>query len=104
MNWLVWLLLANAGIFWLEYIYRNGTYDSFIQASPYIVAPIVVSQAGLFYGFRGAPNLLLAGAVFTLMNLALRVVNSYRLGEHLNIYNWLGVLLLIVAMFLLKVK
>jgi multidrug transporter EmrE-like cation transporter len=63
-----------------------------------------MGQIGLYYGFRLAPNLLIAGAAFTLMNVALRVVNSYRLGENLNLYNWTGVVLLIVAMFLLKVK
>jgi len=104
MNWIGWLFIANIGIFWLEYIYRHGTYDSFMQASPYIVAPIILGQVGLFYGFRLAPNLLLAGAMFTLVNVSLRVVNTYRLGEHLNGWNWLGVVLLIVATLLLKIK
>lgn len=97
-------MLANAGIFWLEYIYRNGSYNSFVTSLPYIVVPIFISQAGLFYGFRGAPNLLYAGELFTVLNITLRVINSYRLGEYLNLYNWSGVALLIVAMFLLKVK
>lgn len=97
-------MFANAGIFWLEYVYRHGTYQSFFHALPYITIPIFMGQIGLFYGFRGAPNLLFAGALFTLMNIALRIVNSYRLGEYLNAYNWSGVALLVVAMILLKMK
>lgn len=96
--------MANVGIFWLEYVYRNSTYDSFVSALPYIFVPMMLGQVGLFYGFRSAPNLLFAGAAFTLVNIALRIVNSYRLGEVLNVYNWMGVACLIAAMFLLKVK
>lgn len=102
--YILWLMLANAGIFWLEYVYRHGSYGSFVSALPYIIVPIFMGQVGLYYGFRAAPNLLFAGALFTLMNIGLRVINSYRLGEYLNYYNWTGVALLIVAMFLLKVK
>lgn len=104
MNWLAWIAFSNLGIFWLEYCYRAGKYDGFIQALPYIIVPIMMGQVGLFYGFRSAPNLLIAGAVFTVINVALRVTNSYLLGEHLNLYNWFGVVLLVAATLLLKVK
>lgn len=104
MTYVLWLLFANAGIFWLEYMYRIGQYGSFFSALPYIIIPIFMGQIGLYYGFRTAPNLLFAGALFTVMNIALRVVNSYRLGEVLNYYNWAGVVLLIIAMLLLKIK
>jgi hypothetical protein len=104
MSWLAWIALSNVGIFWLEYCYRIGKYDSFIHALPYIVIPMMMGQVGLFYGFRAAPNLLLAGATFTLINVVLRVVNSYMLNEPLNWYNWSGVALLIVATVLIKVK
>lgn len=102
--WFLWILFANGGIMWLEYVYRHGSYNSFLVALPYIVVPILIGQIGLFYGFRGAPNLLLAGAVFTAMNVALRIVNSYLLQEHLNWWNWVGVVLLITAALLLKIK
>lgn len=104
MNWIAWIFLANAGIFWLEYVYRNGTYNSFMQALPFTLLPMILGQVGLFYGFRTAPNLLLAGAVFTVVNVSLRLVNSYRLGEYLNGYNWAGVVLLLIATILLKIK
>lgn len=104
MTYLWWLLLANGGIFWLEYIYRHGTYGSFLQALPYTVIPIFMGQVGLYYGFRLAPNLFFAGAVFTIMNNLLRIVNTYRLGETLNLYNWLGISFLIVSVILLKIK
>lgn len=104
MSWLLWLLVANGGIMWLEYAYRSGAYTSFLHALPHIVVPILVGQIGLFYGFRGAPNLLVAGAMFTVVNVILRIANTYFLGETINAYNWLGVVLLVIATFLLKIK
>lgn len=102
--YLLWLLVANAGIFWIEHVYRAGKYASFIEALPFIAIPILMGQVGLFYGFRQAPSLLFAGALFTLMNVMLRLVNTYRLGETLNYYNWLGVALLVASTILLKIK
>lgn len=102
--YILWLLLANVGIYWLEYVYRSGQYGSFVQALPYIVVPILMGQCGLYYGFRTAPSLLFAGALFTTINVLLRIVNSYRLEENLNLWNWLGVVLLVVSTLLLKVK
>lgn len=104
MHWFLWITLANGAIMWLEYIYRHGSYDQFLPALPAIIVPVLIGQLGLFYGFRGAPNLLLAGAAFTLINVALRIVNTYLLGETINWWNWTGVVLLITASFLLKVK
>ena len=89
---------------WLEFSYRAGTYNSFFAALPSTIVPILLGQLGLYYAFRLAPRLLICGAAFTLVNVGLRVVNTYRLGEVINMYNWLGILFLIVSMFLLKVK
>jgi len=102
--WLIAIGIANVGIFWLEYVYRSARYDNFIQSVPYIIIPVLVSQAGLFYSFRLAPSIFLCGAVFTLVNVGLRVVNAYRLGEIPNMYNWLGIAFLVVSVILLKVK
>ena len=102
--WIIWVLIANCGIMWLEFVYRSGQYNSFLQALPCIVIPMIIGQVGLFYGFRYAPSLFLAGAVFTLINVFLRVINSYRLDEVPNNYNWLGIVFLILSTILLKVK
>jgi len=104
MNWILWIVVSNLGIFWIEYAYRSAKYDNFMEALPFIVIPVFVSQAGLFYGFRTAPSLFLCGAVFTLMNVVLRTVNAYKLGEIPNAYNWTGILFLCVSVVLLKVK
>lgn len=104
MHWLLWIVLANGGIAWMEYQYRAGHYSSFWSALPYIILPMLCGQIGLFYGFRGAPSLFLCGAVFTLINVALRVINSFLLGETPNLYNWLGIALLVVSTLLLKVR
>lgn len=104
MHWVLWLCLSNAAIMLLEYLYRSGHYSSFLNALPYIALPMLISQAGLFYGFRGASSIFIAGAMFTLVNVILRVINSYILQEPPNIYNWTGLALLVVSIFLLKVK
>lgn len=102
MHWILWLLVSNIGIFWLEHLYRSGKYPSYWVALPEILIPVLVSQAGLFYGFRSAPSLFVCGAAFTLMNVLLRLINSYRLGENLNVYNYTGIFLLVVSVFLIK--
>lgn len=102
--WIVWLLVANIAIMWIEFAYRAGTYSSFFTALPYTFLPIMLGQVGLFYSFRLAPSILMAGAAFTLVNVSLRIINTYRLGETINTYNWLGLFFLLVSLFLLKVK
>ena len=42
------------------------------------------------------------GAVFTLVNVLLRIVNTYHLGETMNTYTWLGVVALIISIVLFK--
>lgn len=104
MKWIFWLFVSNAGIFWLEYVYRSARYGGFFESLPYITLPVLVSQMGLFYCFRDAPSLFFAGAVFTLSNVILRIVNTYLLGEHLSPINWFGVALLVIATVLIKLK
>ena len=82
MPWYIWLLAANVFVSFVEYSYRSGDYQTFLQALPYVIAPIILAQMALFYGFRGAPSLLLAGACFSLINVAIRVRNVVLLGEH----------------------
>lgn len=102
MNWIAWLLLSNVSIFWLEYVYRSAKYGSFFHAIPYIAIPVLVSQAGLYYGFRLGPSLIVVGITFTIINVLLRMVNVVRLGEHLGLYQVLALLLMVVASWLAK--
>lgn len=104
MHWTLWIVFANVGIFWLERVYRVGVFSNFISGLPYMIIPMLIGQVGLFYGYRGAPSLLLAGALFTLINIILRIVNSYYIGETPNTYTWLGILFLIISLTLLKIK
>lgn len=104
MHWLAWLVVSNLSIAVIEYAYRGAKFPNFFAAMPYLFVPILIAQAGLFYGFRGAPNLLFAGAMFTVINVAFRIGNSYYLGEPLNWLNWAGVVLLVTATVLLKLK
>jgi len=104
MIWLFWLLGANVCIAVVESIYRGAFYHSFWIALPYIFIPMMLGQLCLFYGFRQGPSLFVCGSVFTLINVVFRIVNTYRLHEALNMYNWLGVAFLAASVLLLKVK
>lgn len=104
MHYAAWLLIANCAVAYTEYQYRCGDYDSFYTALPYIIAPIILAQLALFYGFRGAPSLFYAGAVFSLCNVLFRIINSFTLHEHLNFMNWMGVACIVASVFLLRVR
>lgn len=104
MPWPLWLILANISVAYVEYQYRCGDYATFWQALPWLAVPIVVAQWALFEGFRGAPSLLLAGAFFSIINVAFRVGNSFLLHESLNLYNWIGVVFIAASVILLKVR
>jgi len=104
MNWLLALVCANISICYIEWTYRAGQHETFYSALPYIFVPIMLSQWALFVGFKNAPSLFAAGACFSLMNVILRIGNTYILAEQLNRYNWLGVAFLAASVLLLKVK
>lgn len=104
MWWVIWLLVANFSIAFIEYIYRVNKFDDFLQALPSLFLPILIAQMGLFYGYKLAPSLLMAGAVFTLMNMILRVGNVFILGERFGWTEFFAVLLMVGAIFLLKIK
>ena len=104
MHWAAWLLIANGAVAFTEFQYRSGDYSSFWQALPWLALPIVVAQWALFEGFRAAPSLMIAGAFFSLVNVAFRVGNVLILGEHMNTWNWLGVACIVASVILLKVR
>lgn len=102
LGWIFWLIVANIGIFFTEASYRQG--GDFLQKIPMLAVPIIASQYSLFKGFSSAPSLLVASATFTLLNVALRLVNVHRLGEELGIYQYTGVVLIMCGVFLVKGK
>lgn len=104
MHWTIYIILANISVAFTEYIYRKGSYENFFVALPVIFPLMLVSQYSLFEGFKNAPSLLLAGAVFSLLNIALRVVNCAYLQENLNFVNWCGVAFMVGSVILLRVK
>ena len=104
MPYWCWLLIANGGIFWLEQCYRNGHYGTFLQALPYIILPILLGQWGLYNGFLLAPSIFTAGIMFTVVNQVLRIINALILGETVSLYQVTGVVLMIVASLIVKMK
>jgi len=102
--WVLWLGMSNIGISVIEYVYRTSRFETFFAALPYIIVPILLSQWGLYNGFAKCESLILAGATFTAINLILRIIVSYYIGEHLNCYNFVGLLLFFISLLLIKIK
>lgn len=99
-----WLIAAALAISVVEYFYKLEKYSSFVEVIPFVIVPIVIGQVCLYYGFRNAPSLFIAGAFFSLAAILLRIVNTYWLGGNINLYNWCGIVLLFVSLMLLKIK
>jgi len=106
MNWIPFILVSNIGIAILEYVYRKAVFASFWASLPYTIIPILIGQFGLFYAFRvgGASSLIMAGMVFTLMNVALRIVNTLLLGEPIGWTQIVALSLFIGASVVLQIK
>lgn len=104
MTWWHWLLVSNTAIAVVEYMYRKGSYDSFIVSLPYIAIPVLLGQVGLFYGFRHAPSLVIAGVTFSIINALLRIGNTLVLGEKLGVYQLLALGLMILAAVVARMK
>lgn len=104
MHWLLWIILANVSVLYLEWAYRVAKYPDFVQALPYIALPVLFTQLGLFYGFRLAPSLFLGATAFTLINTLARVCVVLYIGEKMLPVNWIGVLFVCVGVLLLKIK
>lgn len=102
--WILWIVLSNISVTYLEWAYRTAKYPEFFTSLPYIIIPILCTQLGLFYGFRQAPSLFLCAAVFTTINTLMRVATVIYLGEKMLLINWLGVAVLFAGVMMLKVK
>lgn len=102
MSWIAWLVLANASIMGIEYVYRVGAFLSFWHALPWLLIPILIAQYSLFDGFRSAPTLFVAGAVFTLIGLIFRATNTLILGEPLGVWQLVGIILMGLAVVAFK--
>lgn len=98
--WLV-LPLANVAIIYTEY--RNRAGETWLATLPYTIVPIIFAQWALYHGWRHAPKLLMAWAVFTVGNSIMRVVVASQMnGESFDFRTPLGVLVMIAGSFLVK--
>lgn len=102
LHWTFYIILANISVAFTEYIYRKGSYENFFVALPVILPLMLISQYGLFMGFRHAPSLFIAGVFFTCVNVAFRLVGTHVLGEQMNVINYCGVGFLVLSAVLLK--
>ena len=101
MPWFLPLLLASACIQFVEFTNRRA--DTWSSALPVTLIPIVISQWGLYYGWRHAPAMLTAWAVFTLTNAMLRAfVTSWAVGEHFTYLTPLGIAVMFAGQVLVR--
>ena len=79
-------------------------HEGFFVSLPYVIIPILVGQWALFWGFRQSPSLFIAATMFTVINTGFRVINSYVVGEPLNVYGWCAVVCLVASAVLFRMK
>lgn len=98
--WIVFSFSSNVFASWLEYVYRSQAFPTFWLALPKIIIPVVLLQFCIFYSFRLAPNLMLAGAMFTLTNLLIRVAVMYKVGDVVDWRTYVTVIFMISAVLI----
>ncbi len=106
MTWVLWSLVANACIMFVEYTNRHTGTGTWLSVLPYTIGPIIVAQFGLYKAFSGAPHLMVAWLAFTLGNSVMRVsmvgFTGSTTGEH---YHWAimpGIALMMAGAFIVK--
>ena len=102
MKWILWSILANISITFLENTYRKGVHMDFVSALPYVIVPILLAQWGLFNSYRSAHSLFTAWIVFFSINTLMRVGNNIYLGEPLNVHIVVGLVAIMVGAYLIK--
>ena len=101
--WMLYLLIAAIGIAVFEYISRRAAFGQFFAFRTLIVLiPLdFIINAGLFYGYRQAtPSFIFAWGVYTLFDVALRLINNRLLREPLKLTHVLGMTLVIAGMLM----
>ncbi len=103
MSWVVASLVANVAIIVTELLNRGAT-GGWMSVLPKTAPLILVAQFCLFRAFNGAPHWLMAWAVFTVGNSAMRIMTVRFFGEP--VANWyyaiFGIAVMIGGAFLVK--
>jgi hypothetical protein len=100
MPWWLPLVVSSCCIQFVEYTNRRA--ESWQAALPVTIVPIIISQWGLFYGWRYAPAMLTAWAMFTLTNSILRIGSSVVLGENFSYLTPVGVAVMFAGATLVR--
>lgn len=104
LEWVLALVLSNVVIAAIEALNRGAQGMSYQEQLLRTGPLILVAQFGLFIGFRDAPSLMLAWAVFTCGNSLVRVLNAqFVVGEPVTLITLLGVLTVMGGGYLVKV-
>lgn len=94
--WMLYLLVTAVAVAALENISRRATFERYFAFRTLaVMIPIsIVIDAGTFYGYRQAvPTFMFAWAVYTVFDVALRIMNNKLLGEPFRGVHALGMLL-----------
>lgn len=102
-TWVLFSLMANACIMWVEYANRYLAGDTWLSVLQWTALPIVVAQFGLYKAFNGAPHLLAAWLVFTIGNCAMRLaLVHFWTREGFAWWGTLGAVLMIAGAYVVK--
>ena len=104
MTWWVASLMSNVAIIMTEYLNRSAT-GGFASVLPKTLPLIIIAQFCLFRSFNGAPNWLMAWAVFVVGNATMRITAVNLMAGH-EVSNWYyaltGISIMIGGAFLVK--
>jgi drug/metabolite transporter (DMT)-like permease len=104
LPWYIYSVIASLGAVFVEFLYRTKTFNSFLQSLPAIIPIAIVIQFGLYHSFRDASSFLLSWAVFSLFNAIIRVIANHYLGEYFGWKTFLGIILMLLGVLLIKAK
>lgn len=101
-TWVLFSLMANVSVQFVEYLNRSGSagfFRTLVVTGPFIV----LAQWGLYESWRNAPHFLAAWLVFTVGNAVARLaVSRYVLGETYNWYAAVGVAMIMAGALVTK--
>jgi len=100
LPWWLFMPLASATCVLIEVLNRGGL--PLPNTLARTAGPIVAAQVLLYYGFRGAPDHMLAWGAFALSPAACRLLTVWWMGGPLSYSTYVGVALALSGAYLLK--
>ena len=104
MNWLAYSICANFAFVGLEYCYRSKMFADYWHSLWMMLPLMLLANYLLFNVYRTAPSFLAGWAVLSFGNVLCRFATNYLLGEPLHTQTFIGVIVMLVGMVLIRLS